>query len=154
MGIVKIQARTESMLSKKIQSRVRLEPKPRKKRKEYYDSYVKEALVEVWKIFDYPCGQRLAPLLKTEVERLRKLKELNISDEVALKLERISPRTIDRKLKHQKEVEYLKRKYHKKNHPLLYQKIAVRCNWDRSLVGQEEIDLVEHCGTSSSLRVY
>lgn len=134
----------------KIQPGVRLEPKPRKKRKEYYDGYVKGALVEVWRIFDYPCGQRLAPLLKTEVERLRKLKELNISGEVVLKLERISPRTIDRKLERQKEVEHQKRKYHRKNHPLLYQKIAVRCNWDRSLIGQEEIDLVEHCGTSSS----
>lgn len=26
------------------------------KRKEYYDSYLREALVKVWKIFNYPCG--------------------------------------------------------------------------------------------------
>ncbi|GFP33025.1 hypothetical protein HKBW3S42_01336, partial [Candidatus Hakubella thermalkaliphila] len=83
----------------------------RKKRKVVYDGYVKAALAKVWEIFDYPCGQRLEPLLKTQVERLRELGELNCSDEVAEKLKRISPRTIDRKLKHQKEVLHRKRKY-------------------------------------------
>lgn len=137
---------------RKIQAKVslKLKPKPRKKRKEIYDGYVKAALAEVWEIFDYPCGQRLHPMLKTEVERLRQFSELSCSDEVAAKLKRISPKTIDRKLKHQKEVEHLKRKYHKKNHPLLYQKIPTRCTWDSPSVGQEEIDLVEHCGNSSA----
>ena len=46
----------------------------RKKRKVYYDGYVKAALVQCWRIFDYPCGQRLERLLKTEVDRLRKFK--------------------------------------------------------------------------------
>ncbi|GFP40435.1 transposase [Candidatus Hakubella thermalkaliphila] len=122
----------------------------RKKRKVVYDGYVKAALAKVWEIFDYPCGQRLEPLLKTQVERLRELGELNCSDEVAEKLKRISPRTIDRKLKHQKEVLHRKRKYRPRNNPLLYQKIPVRAgDWDRSLVGQVDIDLVEHCGSSA-----
>ena len=123
----------------------------RKRRKEYYDSYVREALVQVWRIFDYPCGQRLEPLLKTEVDRLRKLGELNCSDEVAGKLKKISSRTIDEKLKHQKEIERIKKKYQKKVHPLLYQKIPVKLSdeWDRSQLGNIQIDLVEHCGQSA-----
>jgi hypothetical protein len=35
----------------------------RKKRKEYYDGYVKSVLAKIWEVFDYPCGQRLKPLL-------------------------------------------------------------------------------------------
>ncbi len=30
-----------------------------KKRKEIYDAQVKDALANIWEIFDYPCGQRL-----------------------------------------------------------------------------------------------
>ena len=33
-----------------------------KKRRQIYDGYVREALARIWEIFDYPCGQRLAPL--------------------------------------------------------------------------------------------
>ena len=45
--------------------------RPRKRvRKKCYDGPVKAALVKTWEIFDYPCGQRIAPLLETEVGRL------------------------------------------------------------------------------------
>lgn len=71
---------------RKIRSQIVLEGKPRRKRKWVYDGHVIAALVQVWEIFDYPCGQRLAPLLKTMVERLRKLKELQIPEKVANKL--------------------------------------------------------------------
>jgi len=123
----------------------------RRRRKEYYDSYVREALVQVWRIFDYPCGQRLEPLLKTEVDRLRRLGELRCSDEVAEKLKEISFRTIDEKLKHQKEVERIRKKYQRKVHPLLYQKIPVKLSdeWNRTQLGNIQTDLVEHCGQSA-----
>ena len=78
------------------------------RRKQVYDGYLKAAIVKCWEIFDYPCGQRLKPLLSLKVQRLRKLGELRCSDEVTEKLKGISPRTIDDKLKHQKEVEGLK----------------------------------------------
>jgi len=138
-------------LIRKLSIRTRWQRRRRKKRKEYYDGEVRLALVKCWQIFDYPCGQRLEPLLKTEVERLRKLKELYCSDEVAGKLKKISFRTIDEKLKHQRQVEYLKRKYHHKIHPLLYQKIPVKvsCEQDRESLGNIQIDLVEHCGQST-----
>jgi len=61
----------------------------KRKRKEYYDGEVRTALARCWEIFDYPCGQRLAPLLKTEVMKLRALGELSCSDEVARKLRKI-----------------------------------------------------------------
>jgi hypothetical protein len=52
------------------------------------------ALEKVWEIFDYPCGQRLAPLLKIEV-RAKGIWGLLIADEVVGKLKRISVGTID-----------------------------------------------------------
>lgn len=135
---------------RRIKSSIPSAPKGRG-RKEIYDSYVRAALAKVWEIFDYPCGQRLASLLESEVDRLRKLKELLVSAEVAEKLKRIAPATIDRKLKHQKEVLHQERKYQRKSNSLIYQKIPIRAgDWDKSLVGQVEIDLVEHCGASAS----
>lgn len=141
-------------LIKKLKPLSNLDQKPeeRKKRKQKYDGPVREALAICWKIFDYPCGQRLEPLLKTEVERLRKLRELICSDEVAEKLKKIDSSTIDEKLKHQKEVERQKRKHHPKIHPLLYQKIPIKVfgEQDRTVWGNIQIDLVEHCGSSAA----
>jgi len=136
---------------RRISSRISLVPKRRGGKKVIYDGHVKATLAEVWDIFDQPCGQRLAPLLKTEVDRLRQLEEIFVSNEVAEKLKRISPRTIDRALKHQKQVLHLNRKYHRKRNPLIYQRIPVKAGgWDRTLPGQGQVDLVEHCGQSTS----
>ena len=67
------------------------------------------------------------------------------------KLKKISPRTIDRALKHQRQVLHLNRKYHRKRNPLIYQRIPVKAGgWDRLLPGQIQIDLVEHCGQKAS----
>lgn len=124
----------------------------RKKRKQYYDNSVKPALVRMWQIFDHPCGQRLKTSLENETDRLRLQNELLCSDLVAQKLKQMGSATIDRKLTHQKEVERIKNKYSKKTHPLLYQKIPVKvfAEQDRSILGNMQIDLVEHCGSSAS----
>jgi hypothetical protein len=127
-------------------------PGHRKKRTETYDGLVIAALARMWQIFDYPCGQRLKPLLEEETGRLRELGELNVSDEVADKLMRMSPATIDRKLRHEKEVLRLRRP---KGSPgpgsLLRLKVPVRLNdWETSQVGYVQPDLVEHCGSTTA----
>ncbi len=123
----------------------------RKKREQYYDNSIKPALAEMWKIFDNPCGQRLEPLLKSETDKLRSLGELDCSDVIAEKLKAMSSATIDRKLKHTKEIELAKAKY-KKKHPLLYQQISVKVfsEQNREILGNMQIDLVEHCGSSAA----
>lgn len=124
----------------------------RKKRDQYYDNSVKPALTRMWQIFDYPCGQRLKTSLEDETDRLRSLGELDCSDIVAEKLKQMGSATIDRKLKHQKQIELVRAKYKRKIHPLLYQKIPVKvfAEQDRSVSGNMQIDLVEHCGASAS----
>lgn len=124
----------------------------RKRRKQYYDHSVITTLADCWRIFDYPCGQRLVTLLKTEVNRLRKLGELNCSNTVAEKLGIISFRSIDEKLKHSKEVERMRQKYERKNNPLIYQQIPIKvfAEQDRDSIGFVQSDLVEHCGSSAA----
>jgi len=133
----------------KINSRTLLKKNGKRGRKQIYDSYVIDALVKIWEIFDHPCGDRLESLLKNETERLRFISELKISDQLALQLKKISSATIDRRLKHQKEVLHLKTKYERKNRPGLYSAIPIKAgDWDRSVFGQIQLDLVEHCGES------
>jgi hypothetical protein len=134
----------------KIQQ-IAIKPKQRKKRKERYNAEVKAILAKVWEIFDYPCGQRLKPLLEVEIERLRELGEIEAPDEIISKLKMMSPATIDRKLKHQREYLHLLRsKRGPKPGYLLKQKIPIRLTqWDTSLLGYLETDLVCHCGSST-----
>jgi len=136
---------------RKIQPGVDLRPKQRKKRKQTYDGQVTAALAKVWEIFDCPCGQRLKPILEVELDRLRHLGELRVCDDVALKLKTMSSATIDRKLKHQREVLHLLRsKGGPKPGSLLKRKIPIRLtDWDTSETGYVEMDLVVHCGAST-----
>ena len=140
-------------LTQKLKPKSNLDKKPesRKKKKEYYDNSIKPALVLMWKTFDKSCGQRLETSLRDETDRMRNLGELDCSDEVAEKLKEISSATIDRKLKHQRVIELAKKKYGK-HHPLLYQQIPVKvfAEQDRNVLGNMQIDLVEHCGASAS----
>lgn len=124
----------------------------RKQRKEYYDSTVKSVLADLWKIFDYPCGQRLEPLLKEEAERLRKMGEIICSDETLKKIQKITPSTIDLKLSHEKEVMMNKRKYSSKRNFLIASKVPTKTSaeQDRETPGTEQIDCVEHCGTNAA----
>ena len=136
---------------KKFRYKVRLKAN-RKKKKEYYDGYVKAALAAMWKVFDYPCGQRLETILKEETDRMRRLNELVCSDEVADKLKRIASATIDRKLEHEREVELNKRKYKPSFTFPLKNEVPVKTNaeLDRKNPGTVQIDFVEHCGVSAS----
>lgn len=142
-------------LIRKLRPQTNLKLKSRKKRKEYYDGYVRVALTKIWEILDYPCGQRLAPQLQETdiIERLRKQGELFCSDKVASQLKMISSTTIDEKLKHEKEVlRLLRKKGRVKSNSLLLKKIPVKVHseLDNSSMGNIEIDFVEHCGSSAA----
>lgn len=120
----------------------------RRQRTMKYGNDVTAALIRLWEIFDRPCGQRLKPMLKTEVERLKKLGEIDVSAEMIEKLKTISERSIDAKLAPHKKKERLNKKYRHATHPLLYQKIPVKLSHeqDRNVGDTIQIDLVEHCG--------
>src|SRR2546430_3270873 len=64
-----------------------------------YDESVVKVLIKVWRIMDYVCSKRLAPVLAEIVERLQRRGELKSAPEVIKKLSRMSAATIDRLLR-------------------------------------------------------
>lgn len=151
------EARRRTRLNRKVLIRKLAHPRPmvegrRVRRGASYGSEVVTALVAVWELFDYPCGQRLVAALREHTERLRAGRELRCSDEVAGKLQRISSATIDRLLKREKQVRQLRRNRNPGVHPLLYQKVPVKvaAEWDTREVGNLQVDFVEHCGRSTA----
>jgi hypothetical protein len=121
----------------------------RQTRKRIYGPEIDAPLVALWKIFDFPCGQRLKPCMEDELERLRQFGEINVSDEVAEKLKEISSATIDRRLKGPRNIEHKRRFTTTKPGSLLKAKIPIRLtSWDTKKIGFLETDLVAHCGSS------
>lgn len=120
-------------------------------RENQYTSDLILPLVRLWEIFDCPCGQRLKSSIEDEFDRLRFFGEIKVSDQQADKICRMSSKTIDTLLSHEKEVRHLKERYDKKKNPLLYQKIPTKLSdeWDRKKLGQIQVDGVEHCGQTT-----
>ena len=136
---------------KKFNYKVKLkDKKDYKKRKQKYDGRIIVQLIEVWGIFDRPCGQRLQPMIKEELQRLREFGEINCSNKTAKQLLDMSSATIDRRLDHEKEVLKLKGKYHKKNSSFLLSTIPTKTSaeFDKNEIGNVQIDFVESCGVS------
>lgn len=124
---------------------------PGRTRSLQYGSDLLAPLVELWDIFDQPCGQRLVTNIADELTRLRLFNEIVVTNHQAEQLHQMSAKTIDRLLKHEKSVRLTAKKYQSQNIPLLYQKIPTKLSsdWDRSLLGQIQVDGVEHCGSSA-----
>jgi hypothetical protein len=150
------EARKRTRLNRKVLIRKlahppKPEPGKRGKRKATYGVEILATLVKVWEIFDCPCGQRLAPALREQLDRLVEAGEVRCSREIAAKLKRISPRTIDRLLGREKAVRGLRQNRNPAGHPLLYQKVPVKvaADWDTAEVGNLQVDYVLHSGRSS-----
>ena len=109
------EARRRTRLNRKVLIRKLAHPAKapvegkRRARGATYGPEVVSTLVKVWELFDYPCGQRLVPALRTELERLRKSREVQCSEEIAGKLVRISAKTVDRLLAREKQQRHLRR---------------------------------------------
>jgi len=107
-------------------------------------------LAKVWEIMDYPCGQRLEPMLPEMIDVLVSFNELAIPDNIATKLKKIKSDTINKRLKPYKTK--LRRKINSTTRPgsLLKKQIPIRTiSWDEARIGCCELDLVAHCGDSA-----
>ena len=152
------EARKRTRLNRKVligklaHAAVERTKKKRGPRRATYGREVQAALIKVWEVFDYPCGQRLAPALKQEIERLREAKELVCPPDVAEKLKAISAKTIDRLLARERGLRGLRQNRNPSVHPLLYQKVPVKVasEWDTAEVGNLQLDYVFHCGRSTA----
>jgi hypothetical protein len=139
--------------TKKLRGKVRTKkPHERKKRPKTYQGDTVATLTELWTLFDRPCGQRIVPLLRSEVDRLRSFTEITCSDTVAEQLKTMSSATIDRCLAHEKEVLRLTLKHKRKTDTSLLSHVPMKtvADLDKQIPGSIQIDCVEHCGLSAS----
>ena len=131
---------------------VRLEASPGKRRKGggrkpvYTEEFV-TTLRDIWVFFWYRCGKILAPFIREQINYLEK--PFRITPEVRELLLKVSPATIDRKLKEDKKKLAFKGKCGTKPGNLLKKQIAVRVYYadaDKK-PGFFEADTVHRCGT-------
>jgi len=117
-------------------------------RRPEYDESVVKVLIKVWRIMDYICGKRLAPVLAEMVELLDRRGELKCKAETRQKLARMSAATIDRLLRPERKKYQLKGRAHTRPGTLLKHQIPLRTfsEWDEQRPGFLEIDLVGHDG--------
>jgi len=132
--------------------------KPEKKRpanrkgKRVYTDEVIVALRLVWTFFWFKCGKILAPLMRRQMAYIARWPAFGITDEIAEKLEKISPASIDRYLKKDKEAFRLKGKSLTKPLNSLKSRIPIRTFYtaeERKKPGFWQIDTVHHCGQAT-----
>lgn len=97
---------------------------------------------------DFPCGQRLQPMLEPMIKSLDVHGELKLDGTTAGQLKTISAKTLDRRLKTERERRRLKRnRGATQRGSLLKSSIPIRItNWNTNDVGFMEMDTVAHNG--------
>jgi len=133
--------------------------KPEKKRpanrkgKRIYTEEVINCLRLVWTFFWYKCGKILAPLMRQQMRYIAEWTDFGITAEIAEKLKKISPATIDRYLRKDKESLSMKGKSLTKPIDSLKSRIPIRTFYtsqERKKPGFWQIDTVHHCGQTTS----
>ncbi|HYA68365.1 MAG TPA: transposase family protein [Acidimicrobiales bacterium] len=122
--------------------------KARFPRRPRYPAGIVEALAVCWRVSRYPTGKRLAPMLPVLVGSLRRDGELEMDDDEAELLLRMSPATIDRRLQPARRLLMVRGRSHTKPGTLLKSQIPIRTwsEWDEGRPGFVEVDLVGHEG--------
>jgi len=116
--------------------------------KKYYDGEVAKALIKLWKFFRYICGERLVPLLRSNLDAVSRKGRFGITAGVKMKLATVSRSTVERLLTEERKKHKLKAKSTTKKGTLLKNQIPVRrfWAWDEKQPGFCEIDTVSHDG--------
>lgn len=124
----------------------------RKPRKKKYSSEAIAAVIKIWELLDFPCGARLKPMLISTLESMARHKEIFVSEKNKLLLGKISAKTLDRRLKKERQIRRLDRNRGTTRHgSLLKSSIPIRItNWDTTKVGFMEMDTVAHNGGDPS----
>jgi len=128
--------------------------KPRRKQRgQIYGAEVKFVVEKIAHSLDYPCAERLQPNLVWMAEQLKAHGEIELCVEIRAKLQTISVSTLRRLLppsgRAAERIAHRKGKL--KGGYAQRQAIPIRrIPWDEKAPGHFEIDLVHHCGISSS----
>lgn len=104
----------------------------------------------VWEALDFPCAERLHPVLLSTAELLATHGELTLTPEIRRQLSRISRATLARRLARLRSPKSKRALPGRKPYTGLRAEIPVeRYAWDETRPGALEVDLVEHNGGSS-----
>jgi hypothetical protein len=132
--------------------------RPEKKRtsnrkgKRVYTGEVIGCLRLIWTFFRYKCGKILAPLMRQQMHYIVRWPAFGITAATAEKLKKISPASIDRYLKKDKEALRAKGKSLTKPKDPLKSRIPIRTFYtskERKKPGFWQIDTVHHCGQAT-----
>ncbi|MCL1991383.1 MAG: hypothetical protein FWG66_00340 [Spirochaetes bacterium] len=106
-------------------------------------------LRRVWSFFWFKCGKILAPLMRRQMASIATWPAFGITAETAEKLKKISPATIDRRLREDRQTMRLKGKSLTKPQASLKSRIPVRAFYsreERQTPGFWQTDTVHHPG--------
>lgn len=122
----------------------------RRRRKSKY-AHLLDTLTFVWATANFLCGKRLKPFMPFFVDSLIRHGELGISDDDRTLLISMAASTIDRLLAPKRREYGIKGRSTTKPGTLLKHQIPIRtfADWNDSLPGFLEVDLVAHCGSST-----
>jgi hypothetical protein len=117
-----------------------------------YGPRIIAALIVCWAVLRAPAGKRLAPMSPVLVPILRRDSELDLTDEDAALLMRMSAATINGRLAGERARMTVRGRSHTKPGSLLESQIPIRtlADWNDAAPGFVEIDLVGHEGGNSS----
>ncbi|HEY8394731.1 MAG TPA: transposase [Thermaerobacter sp.] len=118
-------------------------------RRRLYDEAL-PAIALAWEALDFPCAERLHPVLLPTAERLAAHGELVLTDDIRRALSRISRATLARRLAEMPSPKP-RRRLPRPKPGLLRNEIPVGTYaWDEARPGALEVDLVEHNGGSTA----
>lgn len=125
--------------------------RPRTPRGQIYSARIVSALELTWRVARCPAGKRLAPMLAVLVPMLRRDGEIDLNDDEAALLTKMSAATIDRRLQGAKVLAAFVARSHTKPGSLRKSQIPIRTwsEWNEDVPGFVEIDLVGHEGGNS-----
>ena len=130
----------------------RLERQPRRRQRgNSYGPEVDDALRVIAESMDYVCAERMTPGLVRMAHHLAAHNELDLTPQLLLDLEQISVPTVRRHLQRlQQDQPHLARRRPNETNPMRREVPMKRLPWQESQPGHFEVDLVHHCGPSTS----
>ena len=148
--MVEVTGLARETIIRKMRTRPRRKHR-RKQRGSKYGADVQHAIHVVAEALEYPCAERLKPVLPQMSEKLAQHGHLHITDDLSAKLLRVSVSTVRRIRQHKQQDERrLARKPRSPNSSVQAQIPIRRIPWDTKEPGHFEVDLVHHCGRSTS----
>jgi len=124
----------------------------RGRRRKYDTELFTNYIIPIWELLEYSCGTRLQPELINIAEAMDRFNEIKLTDEISQKLKSISGKTLDRRLKKERDIRRLDRSRGTTRHgTLLKSSIPIRLtNWNLEELGFAEVDTVAHNGGDPS----